>query len=393
VKHIVVLTALVLACAQAHAAVTITMIDLPLPGSPRILDIRPDNATGTVVSVPGGTGYYGITGDAIPGGLAGTCGPIARTHTYYTARGYAVVLVDRAEFDVAAILAWLWNRDHLPIWLVGVSASTDKVAMLGATVTPAIPMGILFLAPYSESFPAVSTIVRPAQVVFHGEDTISNGVAPQLFAKLTSSVAREIVGLTGGIPGGECNGYHLMLGLESELSAATLAFIDKYNGTLQGATKVPVVEYFNAGFGHYFMTAQSDEITGLDGGAFGGAFVRTGLGFNAWDAPTTGTVPVCRFFTTPGNFGTRSSHFYTADAAECEYVKHLVDWQYEKIAFHIQVPAGGVCPVGTLAVYRAFNNGQTGAPNHRFTTDLALYQQFTTSLGWSAEGIKFCAPP
>jgi hypothetical protein len=44
-------------------------------------------------------------------------------------------------------------------------------------------------------------------------------------------------------------------------------------------------------------------------------------------------------------------------------------------------------------VYRAYNNGQTGAPNHRFTTDLAIYQQFTSTLGWAAEGIRFCAQP
>jgi hypothetical protein len=39
-----------------------------------------------------------------------------------------------------------------------------------------------------------------------------------------------------------------------------------------------------------------------------------------------------------------------------------------------------------------FNNGHTGAPNHRFTTDLALYQQFTATPDWAAEGIVFCAP-
>jgi hypothetical protein len=39
-----------------------------------------------------------------------------------------------------------------------------------------------------------------------------------------------------------------------------------------------------------------------------------------------------------------------------------------------------------------FNNGRTGAPNHRFTTDLALYQQFIATPDWAAEGIAFCAP-
>ena len=156
---------------------------------------------------------------------------------------------------------------------------------------------------------------------------------------------------------------------------------------------IPVVEYFNAGFGHYFMTAQADEIAGLDAGAFNFAFVRTGAGFKAWSTQVAGTVPVCRFFTTPGTFGTKSSHFYTANPLECDGLKLNPNWIYEKIAFFIAIPTGGVCPGGTIPVYRMYNAGQTGAPNHRFTTDFAVYTQFTTTLGWDQEDIGFCAPP
>jgi len=139
------------------------------------------------------------------------------------------------------------------------------------------------------------------------------------------------------------------------------------------------------------MTAQADEIAGLDGGAYNFAFARTGRSFHVHDTPADGTVPVCRFFTV--TFAPKSSHFYTADPAECELVKHNPDWQYEKIAFHIRVPVSGVCAAGTVPVYRMYNNGQTGAPNHRFTTDLALYQDFTNTKNGSGEGIAFCSPP
>jgi hypothetical protein len=159
------------------------------------------------------------------------------------------------------------------------------------------------------------------------------------------------------------------------------------------ANKVTVVEYFNAGFGHYFMTADTDEITGLDGGAYNFAFLRTNRAFNAWNGPTAGTVPVCRFFTTPGTFGTKSSHFYTANPDECEVLKSNPNWQYEKIAFYIAVPTAGTCPVGTTPVYRMYNNGQTNAPNHRFSTDFLTYQDFTTTKGWAVEGTGFCSPP
>ncbi|HEY8242582.1 MAG TPA: c-type cytochrome [Casimicrobiaceae bacterium] len=158
------------------------------------------------------------------------------------------------------------------------------------------------------------------------------------------------------------------------------------------STVTPVVEYYNAGFGHYFMTADDDEITGLDAGAFDFAFLRTGREFDAYSSPVAGTVPVCRFFTTPGTFGTKSSHFYTANGAECEGLKLNPAWVYEKIAFYARVPTNGACGAGTRPIYRMYNNGQTGAPNHRFTSDFPTYQTFTTAQNWSPEGVAFCAP-
>jgi hypothetical protein len=161
-------------------------------------------------------------------------------------------------------------------------------------------------------------------------------------------------------------------------------------GFVASAEPVPAVEYFHAGMGHYFMTAQADEIAGLDGGAYGGAFARTGREFDVFDGPVGGAIPVCRFFTVA--YAPKGSHFYTADADECEFVKANPNWQYEKIAFYVRRYDGG-CPTGFVQVYRIFNNGMTGAPNHRYTTDLALYGTFVNTLGWAAEGVKFCALP
>ncbi|HEY8244222.1 MAG TPA: hypothetical protein VII68_12230 [Casimicrobiaceae bacterium] len=165
----------------------------------------------------------------------------------------------------------------------------------------------------------------------------------------------------------------------------------KVIGRTASNAPIPAVEYFHNGFGHYFMTAQADEIAGLDGGAFGGVFTRTGREFDVFDGPVGGAIPVCRFFTTPGNFGTRSSHFYTSDPVECAGVKLNPNWIYEKIAFYVKF-YDGACPVGHVAVFRIYNNGMTGAPNHRYTTDLALYNQFINTFGWAPEGVKFCVP-
>jgi murein DD-endopeptidase MepM/ murein hydrolase activator NlpD len=160
--------------------------------------------------------------------------------------------------------------------------------------------------------------------------------------------------------------------------------------------KATAVEYFHAGFGHYFITAKADEIAGLDAGAYGGVWSRTGRSFPVYASAAAGLVPVCRFFSRP--FGTKSSHFYTADPAECAGVKLNPDWTYEEIAFHVPMPdAGGTCPAGSLPVYRMYNNGHTGAPNHRFTTDYATRLAFVPAQDWTQEGagpvgVGMCAP-
>jgi hypothetical protein len=155
-----------------------------------------------------------------------------------------------------------------------------------------------------------------------------------------------------------------------------------------------VVEYYHAAFDHYFVTAISDEITKLDNGTFAG-WARTGRQFKIYPNTSGGASAVCRFFSTA--FGAKSSHFYTANPAECTAVKSNPNWQFEAEVFNTPVPAfDGSCPVGTLPVYRMYNNGMSGAPNHRFTTDLAVRAQML-ALGWIAEGngtigVTMCSP-
>lgn len=170
---------------------------------------------------------------------------------------------------------------------------------------------------------------------------------------------------------------------------------------------VEVVEYYHAGLEHYFISAHPAEIALLDGGAFGGAWKRTGNAFSAWDiagAPA-GTVPVCRFFGTDryrtdgSRIGPRS-HFYTADPAECAYVQTAFQsvandgvsypaWSFETHAFAVKRPAGAACPAGTQSVYRSYNNGALGDPNHRYSTNADLLHLMA---GWVFEGLVMCLP-
>ena len=150
---------------------------------------------------------------------------------------------------------------------------------------------------------------------------------------------------------------------------------------------VPAIEYYYAAWDYYFETAFPDEIAGLDAGAYGGVWKRTGQTFNVWPTANNAlAVPTCRFFT--GTFfAPKSSHFYTPNAAECDGLKATSQvWQFESIAFYMAlVDANGLCPPGTVPLYRMYNNGMGGAPNHRYTTSVAILNQMIAA-GWAFEG-------
>jgi hypothetical protein len=158
------------------------------------------------------------------------------------------------------------------------------------------------------------------------------------------------------------------------------------------------VEYYYAAWNLYFETAFPPEIAALDGGAFGGVWQRTGQTFSVWSDPSGSPLATstCRFFSTA--FAPKSSHFYTPFADECATVMTEPAWQFEAIAFYVALADGnGACPAGTVPLYRAYNQGMGGAPNHRYTTNLAVLNQMVAA-GWVFEGnastmVFACVPP
>jgi streptogramin lyase len=161
-----------------------------------------------------------------------------------------------------------------------------------------------------------------------------------------------------------------------------------------------VVEYHHSGFDHYFITPVATEIALLDAHAppFQ-EWSRTGFSFNAYANVTApaGSVPICRFFN--NHFAPKSSHFYAAHGFGCEAtLAQFPDWGLEDDKlFNMMLPnaISGVCPIGTIPVYRLYNDGMGEAPNHRFVTDVTERQNMLNQ-GWVAEGAGFgvgmCAP-
>ncbi len=170
-----------------------------------------------------------------------------------------------------------------------------------------------------------------------------------------------------------------------------------------------VVEYVNsADFprspgGQYFYSADPGEQAFVDSGG-AGRFKRTGQAFLAG-----GPTPLCRFYgsVTPGP----NSHFYTIDAGECAGLRAAQitpkptatqQWNYEGNGFNAIAPAltasgKPLCPVGSTPIYRAYNgafrNGVKNEwdSNHRYSANKGEIDFLVNSLGWSDEGLSFCA--
>lgn len=378
---------------SAAAQFTTSVIDIPHPtGSQRILLIEPFAPQATILMLPGGQGFLDISDDGRMFAPESTCGPYSRQPTAFPAIGISIAFVNRmSDGGFAQVVQFLRARRNVPVWITGGSSSTAAAANVAASIPQADPTGLILFAPQSTVSPSLgASIAHPAFVIYHAKDGLAFG--QEVYDRLTAAPARQLKEMTGG-NNSDCGGFHLFRGLDKEFVDAVSGFIGANNAALGGLGPVPgeVIEYFHAGFGHYFTTALAAEIALLDGGAFDRAFVRTGRGYRAWAAAEAGTEPVCRFFTV--TFAPKSSHFYTAYPFECDIVKTNPDWQYEGTPYYSRLPVGGACAVDTVPVYRMFNNGLSGAPNHRFTTDLALYTQFTTTLGWAGEGVVFCAKP
>lgn len=163
---------------------------------------------------------------------------------------------------------------------------------------------------------------------------------------------------------------------------------------------ITVIEFYNFALNHYFRTANASEAAAVDAGAAGPGWVRTNDNFIAFlrSAFPAGAFEVCRFYgsVSPGP----NSHFYTASVAECQNLKNIQAitspfvprWNYEEIAFAVDLPTNGICPARSpTRVYRAYNNRfAQNDSNHRYTTSLAALNQLVLQ-GWSSEGLVMCA--
>jgi lysyl endopeptidase len=204
-----------------------------------------------------------------------------------------------------------------------------------------------------------------------------------LFTFLTSGGYYE---LRGGLFGGDAscnflNGVDYYSRIDNMLPLTRQYLTpDALNTTGQAVA----VEFYNEGLDHFFITTDANEINLLDTGVLRG-WVRTGIRFLAYNVPTAGTNPVCRFYLRPE---VGDSHFYSGDPNECAQTlaRFGASWIYESPSvFYIALPnlVTGACPPGTLPVWRFFNTATT---NHRYTPEVTIRDELRSDPRWLPEG-------
>ena len=215
---------------------------------------------------------------------------------------------------------------------------------------------------------------------------------PSEFATSASTCTGDI------LPGGTCSFVVTFAPSAAGARTATITIVSSGVGSPQtilvsgnGMTTTPpqssatidIFEYYHAGFDHYFITTSPLEVAALDTGTVSG-WVRTGNQFKVYPLGTPGSVTVCRFFSVA--FAPKSSHFYTDLAYECDLAKTYPAWMFEGEVFNIVAASpDGTCAAGTVPVYRLYNNGQGGAPNHRYVATKVARDQMLAN-GWIVEG-------
>ena len=154
------------------------------------------------------------------------------------------------------------------------------------------------------------------------------------------------------------------------------------------------IEFYNVGLDHYFLSHIAQEIADLDNGVHPG-WARTGQSFKVFTQSSAQTSPVCRFYIPPAK---GDSHFYGRGTQECTDTgtKNPTFVNEDPQFFFVVLPSAGVCPAGTINVYRVFDNRPDA--NHRYMIDPSLRDAMESQRHWVVEGdgpdrVVMCASP
>jgi dienelactone hydrolase len=226
------------------------VVDIPTrPGvTQRFVYLAPESPKAAVILFPGGHGGLQIQ----PNGSFtwGESNFLVRTRQLFAQNGLSVAVVDSpsdhqiAPFlggfrqtpqhvsDAKAVIAWLKQQAHVPVWLVGTSMGTLSAAFIATQAGPRDggPDGLVLTSTMltfdaGRPVPAMplQNVAIPVLVVHHEKDGCKYCAyrdIPVLMAKLGSTPRKELMTFSGGVSRGdpcEAMAYHGFNGLEKDV--------------------------------------------------------------------------------------------------------------------------------------------------------------------------------
>jgi pimeloyl-ACP methyl ester carboxylesterase len=237
------------------------VVDIPTrPGvTQRMVVLSPNKPKGAVVLFAGGHGGLQIT--ATGNFNWGADNFLVRSRQLFASNGLMVAVVDAPSdrknppylggfrqkpehtADIRAVIAWLKQKNNIPVWLVGTSMGTQSAAFIATQLPPTDggPDGVVLTstmltdAPGARAVPEMPLrrIQVPTLVVHHKHDGCEHckyGDLPKLMGKLTAVPRKELLTFEGGRTQGDpCEGmaYHGFNGIEREVVGKIAAWITR----------------------------------------------------------------------------------------------------------------------------------------------------------------------
>lgn len=211
----------------------------------------PEKPIGQVILLPGGGGDIGLNGSGQITSKSMADNFIVRTRDMYVDAGYTTVVVDTApdvislmtnkdaigknRDDVVAVAAALKKESSLPLWLVGTSASSWRLAVMTPRLQSEVGIAGVVLTSTVVAAPevlvaAVEKITVPVLFVHHREDACYY-CKPEALQSLVDALKtpnKKVVWIEGGTSqGNPCYewAYHGFNGRESEAVGSILSWM------------------------------------------------------------------------------------------------------------------------------------------------------------------------
>lgn len=262
----ILLVVLVFVSSHVYAGSKLVRLDVRPNVTMKVMVIEPDTpAKAVLVLYAGGRGTIELSSFfGIPGINKYQANFLVRTRKQFAKAGYIVALPDvpsdlsRLRYgyrlsdnqvaDAKAIVNQLKSEYHLPVWLLGTSASSLGVAHAAANLSDQIAgialtasvtkipskSGVYGRYPEGTASTNLSAITVPVVIASNREDACERSPSEDselIRARLTSAPRVEVKYFTGGSPpqSKPCNALsrHGFLGIEDEVVGEILSFIEE----------------------------------------------------------------------------------------------------------------------------------------------------------------------